>query len=110
MHVNRCYTVRARNVMKKGADNILKYEDFTSDIQHMWTVTAQVIPVITGATGTISKSLRHYLCNIPGKHKIKELHKTAILCTAQHTTESANIKVQTIFHGKINIICSTNCK
>ena len=25
------------------------------------------------ATGTISKSLRHYLSNIPGKHKIKEL-------------------------------------
>jgi len=24
-------------------------------------------------TGTISKSLRQYLSNIPGKHKIKEL-------------------------------------
>jgi len=41
-----------------------------------------VIPVITGETGTISKSLRQYLRNIPGKHEIKELQKTATLGTA----------------------------
>jgi len=45
----------------------------------------KVIPVITGATEAISKSLRQYLSNIPGKHKINELQqKTAILDTA-HT-------------------------
>ena len=48
----------------------------------MWNVKAQVIPVITGATGTISKSRRQYLSNIPGKHEIKEKQKTAILGTA----------------------------
>jgi hypothetical protein len=36
---------------------------------------------VTGATGTISKSLRQYLNNIPGEHEIKELQKTAILGT-----------------------------
>jgi hypothetical protein len=41
-----------------------------------------VIPVITGATRTNSKSFRKYLSNIPGKHDIKELHKTAMLDTA----------------------------
>jgi hypothetical protein len=41
-----------------------------------------VIPVIIGATGTISKSFIKYLSNTPRKHKIKELHKTAILGTA----------------------------
>jgi len=35
-----------------------------------------------GATGTISKSLRQYLNNLPGKHKIEELQKTATLGTA----------------------------
>jgi hypothetical protein len=34
-----------------------------------------VIPVIIGATGTISKSLGTYLNNIPGKQDIKELQK-----------------------------------
>ena len=42
-----------------------------------------VIPVITGTTGTISKSFRKYVSNIPGKHEVKEIQKTAILGTAQ---------------------------
>ena len=42
----------------------------------------KVIPVIIGATGTISKLFRKYVINIPGKHEVKELHKTVILGTA----------------------------
>ena len=38
-----------------------------------------MIPVITGVTETISESLRQYPSNIPEKHKIKELQKTATL-------------------------------
>jgi len=38
--------------------------------------------IITGATGTISKSFRKYVSNIPGKRKIKELQETSILGTA----------------------------
>jgi hypothetical protein len=48
----------------------------------MWNYESKVTPVITGAIGTISKSLRHYLSNVPGKHEIKELQQTAILGTA----------------------------
>jgi len=49
----------------------------------MWNVKAKVIPVIIGPTGTFSDSLRHYLSNIPGKHEIKELQKSAMLSTAR---------------------------
>jgi len=45
-------------------------------------IIIKVIPVITGATGTISKSFRKYMSNIPGKHEVKELQKTAMLGTA----------------------------
>jgi len=48
----------------------------------MWNVKTKVIIVIMGATGTISKSFRKYVSNIPGKHEVKELQKTAILGTA----------------------------
>jgi hypothetical protein len=48
----------------------------------MWNVKTKVIPVIIGATGNISKSFRKYVSNIPGKHVVKELQKTAILGTA----------------------------
>jgi len=53
----------------------------------MWNVTPKVIPVIIGATGTVSESLRQYLSNVPGKHQIKELHKTAILCAVHKLRE-----------------------
>jgi hypothetical protein len=43
-----------------------------------------VIPVIIGVIGTISKSFRKYLSKIPGKHELKELQKTVTLGTA-HT-------------------------
>jgi len=39
----------------------------------MWNVKTKVIPVIMGATGTISKSFRKYVSNITGNHAVKEL-------------------------------------
>ena len=63
----------------------------------MWSVKTEVIPVIIVATGTISKSFRKYVSNIPGKHEVKELQKTAILGTAHthtHTAESTDVNVQ----------------
>jgi len=50
----------------------------------MWSVKTKVIATIIGATGTILKSFRKYMSNMPGKHEVKELQKTAILGTA-HT-------------------------
>ena len=41
-----------------------------------------IIPVIIGANGTISRSFRKYVSDIPGNHDVKELQKTAILGTA----------------------------
>ena len=40
------------------------------------------IPVIIGATGTISNSLRQYLSNVTGRREIKELQKRAISAIA----------------------------
>jgi len=48
----------------------------------MWNVKSKVITVVIGTTGTISESFRKYVSNIPGKHEVKELQKTAILDTA----------------------------
>jgi hypothetical protein len=73
-----------RNVIKKEAEKILKYTDFTTEIQRMWNVKTRVIPVIIGATGTVSKSFRKHVSNIPGHHDVKELQNTSILSTA-HT-------------------------
>ena len=42
-----------RNVIKKEAEKILKYEDLAIEIQCMCNVKTKVIPVTTGANGTI---------------------------------------------------------
>jgi hypothetical protein len=71
-----------RNVIQKEAEKILKYKNLTIEIQRMWTVKTRVIPVIIGATETISKSFRKYVSTIPRNHDVRELQKTAILGTA----------------------------
>jgi hypothetical protein len=68
-----------RNVITKEAENILNYKDLIIEIQRMLNVKAK-----TGATGNISKSLRQYPNNRPGKHEIKEVQKTGVLGPA-HT-------------------------
>jgi hypothetical protein len=93
-------------VIKKAAEKILKYKDFITEMQCMWNVKENWIPLITGATGTISKSLGHYLSDIPRRHEIEELQEPAVL----GTSESANVIVQNKFHGRNNITSSTNCK
>ena len=68
-----------RNVIKKGAEKILKYKYFTTEVWNMWNVETKLKPVIIQATGTISKSFWKYLSNLPGS---QETTKTAIFSTA----------------------------
>ena len=63
MYVNRCCDLGI--VIEKEVEKILKYKDLTIETQRMWKVKTRVIPVIIGATGTISKSFRKYVRNIP---------------------------------------------
>jgi len=73
----------------------------------MWNVKTKVIPVITGATGTISKSFRKYVRNIPGKYEVKELQKTAILGTA-HTLRKVQLKKYNTFNTETNDTSTMN--
>jgi hypothetical protein len=71
-----------RNVIKEEAEKILKYKDLPTELERPWNVKTNVIPVIIGATGTVSESLIQHLSYIPAMHKIKELQKTAVMGTA----------------------------
>ena len=61
IHVNKqetCMLLDAampgeKEVIKRGAERILKYKDCMTEIERMWTVNTKVIPVIIGATGTV---------------------------------------------------------
>jgi hypothetical protein len=97
-----------RNVIKKEAEKILKYKNLTTESQCMWNVNAKVIPVIIEVTGTITITW-----TIPEKHTRTPHNegtaKNSHIGQCTHIAESANVKVQNIFHGQNNITCSKNC-
>jgi hypothetical protein len=47
-----------RNVIEKEAEKKLEYKNLSIKIQRMWNMKCSVIPVIIGATGIVSKSLK----------------------------------------------------
>ena len=50
----------------------------------MWNMKCMIIPVITGAIGIVTESLKKNLEVIPGKHSVDSVPKTAVLGTS-HT-------------------------
>ena len=71
-----------RNVVQKEAEKNLKYKSLCIEIQRMWNLKCTIVPVIIGATGIVTRSLKKNLETIPGKHSIDSLQKTAILGTS----------------------------
>ena len=71
-----------RNVVQKEPEKKLKYKSLCIEIQRMWNLKCRIIPVIIGATGIVTGSLRKNLEAVPGKHSIDLLQKTAILGTS----------------------------
>jgi hypothetical protein len=51
------------------------------EIKRIWNMKCLVIPVLTGTTGIVSKSLKN-LETIPEQHLIDSLQKTAVLGTS----------------------------
>jgi hypothetical protein len=71
-----------RNVVQKEAVKKLKYRSVCIEIQRMWNLKCMITPVIIGATGIVTSSLRKNLETVPGKHSIDSLQKTAVLGTS----------------------------
>ena len=69
-----------------------------------------MILVITGATGTISKSFSPYLSQHTRTAQNEGNANNSHMRHCAHTTESTNVNVQNIFHMRNKITCSTNCK
>jgi len=51
----------------------------------MWNLKCTSIPVITEATGIVTRSLTKNLEAVPGKHSTDSLQKTAIVGTSHIT-------------------------
>jgi hypothetical protein len=71
-----------RNVVQKETEKKLKYKSLCIEIQRMWNLTCTIKPIVIGATGIVTRSLRKNLEAVPRKHSIDSLQKTAILGTS----------------------------
>ena len=75
-------TTDMRLRLQVEAEKKLKYKNSCIEIQRMWNLKCTIIPVIIGATGIVTRSLRKNLETVTGRHSIDSLQKTAILGTS----------------------------
>ena len=62
-----------KSAVQKEAEKKLKYKNLGIE-QRMWNVKCTIVPVIIGATGIVTRSLKKNLETIPGKHSIASLY------------------------------------
>ena len=65
----------------KKPETITKYQDLRLQVQKLWDVKATVIPIVTGALGTVTKALENHLKTIGIPTVISCLQKAALLGT-----------------------------
>ena len=83
MHTDICGNTRRQKCRAKGSGKEVKIQEFVyREIQRMWNLKCTIVPVIIGATGIVTRSVRKNLEAVPGKHSIDSLQKTAILGTS----------------------------
>ena len=101
-----------RNVVQKEAEKKLKYKSLCIEIQRMWNLKCTIIPIIIGATGIVTRSVRKNLEAVPGKHSIDSLQKTAILGTSHiiHLLDNAQHSQEADVHDSSGIRTSNPSK
>jgi len=82
MYTDRCGNTHREKCCAKGSGKEVKIQEFvyrdTTNVEPKCTI----VPVIIGANGIVTRSLRKNLETVPGNHSIDSLQKTAILETS----------------------------
>ena len=68
-----------KNVNIKEYEKRSKYKDLQIETQRIWKVETEVLPVVIGALGVITKDLETTLQKIPGNVHGKEIQKIALM-------------------------------
>ena len=67
------------NVGKKEVEKISKYGPLLVETERMWGVKTEVIPVVVGGLGAVSKNLGDNLAKIPGSPDLYMCQKICLL-------------------------------
>ena len=69
------------NINTKEIEKLSKYKDLKIEVSRMWKVRTEIVPLITGALGTIEKGLDQNLQILPGHVLDIELQKITLMST-----------------------------
>ena len=67
MHTDRCGNTSRQKCCAKGSGKEVKIKRLCIEIQKMWNLKCTIVPVIIGATGIVTRSLRKNLETVPEK-------------------------------------------
>ena len=67
------------NVRKKELEKIAKYGELKVELQKMWGMECEVLPVVVGGLGAVTKNLKDYLGRLPGVPEQFMCQKIALL-------------------------------
>ena len=76
------------NVVQKEAEKELKYKCLCIEIQRMWNLKCTIVPVIIGATGIVTRSLKKNVEAVPRKTLDRFTTKDSYTWNITHNTES----------------------
>ena len=74
------------------SEKLSKYKDLEIEINRMWGMKTEAIPVVIGALGLVKKGLEKFTNKIPGNINIDEIQKIALLGTAHILRRVLSIK------------------
>ena len=77
MHTDRCGNTGSQEFCAKGSGKYVKIQEFM--YRDTANVECTIIPVIIGATGIVTRSLRKNLEAVAGKHSIDSLQRQLYL-------------------------------
>ena len=64
---------------KKEAEKVAKYMGLSAELNRMWGINTEVIPVVVGGLGTVTNNLGDYLTKIPGLPDLFMCQKISLL-------------------------------
>jgi hypothetical protein len=78
MHTDKCSNTRGQKCAK-GSGKEAKIQELCIEIQRTWNLKCEILPVITGATGIVTKGLKEFGIHTRKNNSIDSLKKTAVL-------------------------------